>query len=101
MSLALFVTEVAQQAVRLRPVETSVRPTRGYVDPNILEQHLMINKVYVLVDIEHSSYFFLYREKKSRLQINVVILLAYFMYFILGCLLVYFGVQGPKTMTLL
>ncbi|XP_045509767.1 uncharacterized protein LOC123705153 isoform X2 [Colias croceus] len=41
----LMVTEVSQQAARLRRLETPANPTRGYLDPATLEQHQMVGQV--------------------------------------------------------
>lgn len=42
---ALLITEVSQQAARLRRLEVPPNPTRGYLDPATVEQHRMIGQV--------------------------------------------------------
>ncbi|KAM3968398.1 uncharacterized protein ACR2FA_012216 [Aphomia sociella] len=42
----LMVTEVSQQAARLRRLETPQNPTRGYLDPATVEQHRMIGQMH-------------------------------------------------------
>ncbi|XP_075991206.1 uncharacterized protein LOC142986580 isoform X3 [Anticarsia gemmatalis] len=41
----LLITEVSQQAARLRRLEVPPNPTRGYLDPATVEQHRMIGQV--------------------------------------------------------
>ncbi|KAH9630329.1 hypothetical protein HF086_004462 [Spodoptera exigua] len=41
----LLITEVSQQAARLRRLEVPPNPTRGYLDPATVEQHRMISQV--------------------------------------------------------
>jgi hypothetical protein len=42
---ALLITEMSQQAVRLRRLEVPPNPTRGYLDSATVEQHRMIGQV--------------------------------------------------------
>ncbi|KAL0902645.1 hypothetical protein ABMA27_000469 [Loxostege sticticalis] len=42
----LLITEVSQQAARLRRLEIAPNPTRGYLDPATVEQHRMIGQVH-------------------------------------------------------
>ncbi|XP_047523971.1 uncharacterized protein LOC125062238 isoform X2 [Pieris napi] len=41
----LMVTEVSPQAARLRRLELPANPTRGYLDPAMVEQHEMVGQV--------------------------------------------------------
>lgn len=45
--VALLVTEVSQQAARMRRIEMpqNANPMRGYLDPALIEQHHMLDRV--------------------------------------------------------